>query len=161
MAINPNQIEQFTEDGSQALSELGLNFACRQCHNEQGIASPKSDEELTGAAAGIHEPAAQPQTESSVVFVDSITVEEQDGEYTALVQGNLPDPCSTIDTVEQSLNGTTFEITITAIKPSGLLCAQMLTPFSTEVVLETEGLEPGEYTVDVNGGEATTTFTIS
>lgn len=161
MAINPNQIEQFTEDGSQALSELGLNFACRQCHNEQGFASPKSDEELTKAATGIHEPAAQPETESSQVFIDSVTVDEQDGEYVALAQGNFPDSCSTIDTVEQSLAGTTFEITITAVKPSGILCAQMLTPFSTEVLLETEGLEPGEYTVDVNGGEVTTTFTIS
>ena len=50
---------------------------------------------------------------------------------------------------------------ILAVKPSGIICAQMLTPFSTEVILETEELEPGEYTVDVNGGEVTTTFTIS
>jgi len=160
MAINPNQIEQFTEDGSEALSEIGLNFACRQCHNEQGIASLKSDEELTGAATGIHDrPAAEPV--SSPVFLDSVSVEEQDGEYVAIVQGNLPDSCSAIDTVEQTLNGTTFEITITATSPPGLVCAQVLTPFTTEVVLDSEGLEAGEYTVNVNGGEVTTTFEIS
>lgn len=33
MAINPNQMGQFSEDGSTALSELGLDFACKSCHN--------------------------------------------------------------------------------------------------------------------------------
>ena len=56
MKINPNQIEQFNEEGTASLSELGLNFACRQCHN--GIdTSEKTDEELTAAATGIHTPA--------------------------------------------------------------------------------------------------------
>jgi hypothetical protein len=56
MKINPNQIEQFNEDGTASLSELGLDFACRQCHN--GIdTSEKTDEELTSAATGIHTPA--------------------------------------------------------------------------------------------------------
>jgi hypothetical protein len=54
--INPDQIEQFNEEGTESLSELGLNFACRHCHNEEGDASPKTDEELTAAATGIHTP---------------------------------------------------------------------------------------------------------
>jgi hypothetical protein len=58
MKINPNQIEQFNEDGSRSLSDLGLNFACRHCHVEGGVASPRTDEELIGAANGIHTPAA-------------------------------------------------------------------------------------------------------
>jgi hypothetical protein len=33
MAINPNQMGQFSEDGATALSELGLDFACKSCHN--------------------------------------------------------------------------------------------------------------------------------
>jgi hypothetical protein len=41
------------------------------------------------------------------------------------------------------------------------MCASVLTPFIEAVILETEGLEPGEYTVDVSGGQATVTFTIS
>jgi hypothetical protein len=56
MKINPNQIEQFTEDGSQSLSELGLNFTCRHCHVEGGVASPKTDDELIEAANGMHDP---------------------------------------------------------------------------------------------------------
>jgi predicted CXXCH cytochrome family protein len=63
MAIDPNQIEQFSEDGTMALSQLGLNFVCRQCHVEGGFASPKSDEELIAAANDYHAPPA-PEPES-------------------------------------------------------------------------------------------------
>ncbi len=55
MAIDPFQIGQFTEDGSEALSQLSLDFACRHCHNPDGIASEKTDEELIGAADGYHD----------------------------------------------------------------------------------------------------------
>lgn len=161
VAIDPNQIEQFNEDGTESFSQLGLNFACRHCHVEGGRASPKSDEELIEAATGIHEPPAESPTESSQVFVDSVLVEERNGEYVAIIEGNLPDACSTIDSVSQTVDGTTIELSISAIKPSDVLCAQELTPVSEEVVLETEGLEPGEYDVDVDEGQATTTFTIS
>jgi hypothetical protein len=161
MAIDPNQIEQFNEEGTVALSQLGLNFACRHCHIEDGEASPKTDEELMDAANGIHDPEPAVATEESTVFVDSVTVEERDGEFYATVTGNLPDSCSTIDAVEQTVDGTAVRLTITAVKPSGVVCAQMLTPFTEEVLLDTGGLDPGEYTVDVNDGQATTTFTIS
>ncbi len=57
MAIDPDQIEQFSEDGSVVLSQLGLNFACRTCHNPDGIATEKSDEELSAAAGNYHVPA--------------------------------------------------------------------------------------------------------
>jgi hypothetical protein len=54
MGINPFQIEQFSEDGSVALSEIGLNFACRHCHRDGGPASVKTDEELINQAVGYH-----------------------------------------------------------------------------------------------------------
>ena len=53
-AINPTQIGQFTEDGSAALSEIGLEYACRQCHGS-GLASAKTDEELIQASIGYHD----------------------------------------------------------------------------------------------------------
>jgi len=55
MAIDPNQISQFNEDGTIAASQLSLEFACRSCHNPEGNASNKSDEELQEAAVGYHE----------------------------------------------------------------------------------------------------------
>jgi hypothetical protein len=55
MAIDPFQIDQFSEDGSTALSQIGLNFACRHCHVEGGTASVRSDEELIDKALGYHD----------------------------------------------------------------------------------------------------------
>ncbi len=54
MAIDPDQIGQFTEDGSRSLSQLGLDFACRQCHVMGGSATPKTDQELVEKAVGYH-----------------------------------------------------------------------------------------------------------
>ncbi len=55
MAIDPTQIGQFTEDGKYALSQIGLDFACRHCHlPDSGLA--KSDEELIDTATGYHTP---------------------------------------------------------------------------------------------------------
>lgn len=54
MGIDPDQIEQLTADGKFALSQIGLNFACRHCHIQGGKASPKSDEELKARARGYH-----------------------------------------------------------------------------------------------------------
>jgi hypothetical protein len=54
MAIDPNQIGQFNEDGSLSLSQVGLNFACRGCHIEDGSAEPMTDEDLQAMATDYH-----------------------------------------------------------------------------------------------------------
>ncbi|MGB9592649.1 MAG: multiheme c-type cytochrome [Anaerolineae bacterium] len=54
MAIDPTQIKQFSEDGKTALSQIGLDFACRHCHVEGGMATPKTDAELINKATGYH-----------------------------------------------------------------------------------------------------------
>jgi len=50
MAINPNQMGQFSEDGSTSLSELGLDFACKSCHGETF-----DDAALIAEANGFHD----------------------------------------------------------------------------------------------------------
>ena len=55
VAIDPDQVGQFSEDGSVALSQISLDFACRSCHIEGGSATPKSDEQLIEKATGYHE----------------------------------------------------------------------------------------------------------
>jgi len=59
MAIDPTQIGQFSEDGKTALSQIGLDFACRHCHVPGGGLA-KTDEELIAAATGYHNPPATP-----------------------------------------------------------------------------------------------------
>ncbi len=61
VGIDPYQIEQFTEDGTQILPQIGLNFACRHCHGA-GIGSEKTDEELIQGAVNYHaRPEATPE----------------------------------------------------------------------------------------------------
>ena len=59
MAIDPTEMEQFTEDGKQALSQLGLTFACKSCHVAGGIALPYTDALLRKYAYNYH---ARPDT---------------------------------------------------------------------------------------------------
>lgn len=54
MAIDAEQIVQFSEDGKTALSQLGLNFACRSCHVEGGSASALTDAALMQSAYNYH-----------------------------------------------------------------------------------------------------------
>lgn len=54
VAIDSTQIGQFTEDGSQVLPQIGLNFACRHCHGG-GFGAPKNDAELLDTAIGYHD----------------------------------------------------------------------------------------------------------
>ena len=59
MAIDPTEMNQFTEDGKQALSQLGLNFACKSCHVADGIAMSYTDALLRRYAYNYH---ARPDT---------------------------------------------------------------------------------------------------
>jgi hypothetical protein len=54
MAIDVDQVGQFNEDGSAALSQVSLDFACRHCHIP-GSAVEKTDDELREGATGYHD----------------------------------------------------------------------------------------------------------
>ena len=56
MAIDPQQVGQFNEDGTVALSQLSFDFACRSCHSPNGTAIDKTDEELIDMATDYHAP---------------------------------------------------------------------------------------------------------
>lgn len=65
VAIDPFRVQQFqeTEDGERvAWPQLSLDFACRTCHNaDDGLAQPKTDEELLQAAVDYHTPPQGPE----------------------------------------------------------------------------------------------------
>lgn len=54
-AIDPEATSQFSEDGSEAISQITLDFACKSCHRDGGSATVKTDEELKDEATGYHE----------------------------------------------------------------------------------------------------------
>jgi len=55
MAINPHETSQFDEDGAFSQPYLALEFACRNCHREDGRADNLTDEELQEIAIGFHD----------------------------------------------------------------------------------------------------------
>ncbi len=55
MAIDPNLLNTFTEEGALTTGQIGLDWACKHCHGG-GLATEKSDEELQAAAQGYHTP---------------------------------------------------------------------------------------------------------
>jgi len=111
------------------------------------------------AACGIsEEEAAVPEGCEGVTWGSAVEVEERNGEYYAIVQGDFPDSCSTICGIEQEVKRDTININLYSERPEELVCSSMLTPFVEEVLLDTEGLDPGEYTVTINRDHARTTF---
>ena len=69
----------------------------------------------------------------------------------AHVTGYLGDSCTRLGDVQQTLNGKVIQVSIKTARPVGRMCAQVIKDFEQDIVLETSGLAPGDYTVDVNG----------
>ena len=114
------------------------------------------------AACGGTSETQDPDSESPVgeevtlAMVDSVTVEQRDNQFYAMVTGNYPDPCTSISSVEQIAEGNTISITLLTDRPADLMCAAVLAPFTIDILLTTGGLVPGEYSVIVNEGPSTT-----
>ncbi len=73
----------------------------------------------------------------------------------AVVQGELPDGCTTIDSIEQSREGNEFRVRILTARPAEAFCTQVLVHFEETIPLEVRGLSAGEYRVVANGVSAT------
>ena len=79
---------------------------------------------------------------------------------TAVLSGTLPDAsCTTIESVKQERESTTFRLTVIAQTDPLRRCAFVLTPFTQEVVLDVEGLPAGTYTVMAD--DVMTTFELA
>ena len=98
---------------------------------------------------------------TGAAFIQTVEVEERDGEYWAVVEGWYPDACSTYGGSKQEVEGDTIQLTITSTGPEDLACAQVLTDMTEEILLDTDDLDLGEYTLIVNVDNAITSFVIS
>jgi hypothetical protein len=56
MAIDPDSLTSFSADGKTANSQVGLDFACKQCHVQGGRATAKTDDQLKAVAKDYHTP---------------------------------------------------------------------------------------------------------
>lgn len=118
---------------------------------------------MAGLAVAGCQSSAEPQEAelgTGAAFIQTVEVEERDGEYWAVVEGWYPDACSTYGGSKQEVEGDTIHLTVTSTRPEDLACAQVLTDMTEEILLDTDDLDPGEYTLIVNVDNAMTTFVI-
>ncbi len=81
--------------------------------------------------------------------VDALVAESAPPQISVRVTGIIPDSCTKARDPETRRDGSTFTITIIGERPTGMACAQIVSPYEQTIRLGT--LDPGSYTVIVNG----------
>lgn len=106
-----------------------------------------------GATASPAEGAIQavPLSEAEISSVDVLILESFPVQVNAMIQGMLPDGCTSIDRIEQQRNDTNFMILVTTARLTTALCMEQRQPFEESVPLDAAGLAAGSYTVAVSG----------
>lgn len=90
--------------------------------------------------------------ERFVVPVSEFELEVLEGfplQVAAVLEGDLPDACSTIESVEERFlpEERTYRLSVSAVRPAEALCAQVLTPFEVRVPIVEAGLATAEFAV--------------
>lgn len=88
-----------------------------------------------------------PVSRVTVNVTDDLAVE-------VLAAGDLPDACTQISAATQQRQGAVFQVSLATVRAADVVCAQMLQPFEYGLSLNAPDLEPGTYTVVVNGVSA-------
>jgi len=92
--------------------------------------------------------------------IDVLILESMPVQVRVVARGHLNDAATVIDRVTQSLDGDTIVVRILTARDPDAMAAQVLAPFEQSIPLDLQGLgiEPGAYTIDVNGVTATLTL---
>ncbi len=91
--------------------------------------------------------------------IEILTLESFPVQIHVRVMGSLPDGCTSVGAVHNTLTEQTFRVEVQTTRPADRMCTQQIVPFEQTVPLDVAGLAAGTYTVDVNG--VTGTFTLS
>jgi|GEM_PF-1075131 len=84
-------------------------------------------------------------------FVSSVTIEETDDGIIIEISGDLADACTELGEITQSVEDDTIFVSVPTTRDAEAMCAMVLTAFETDYELDTSEIEPGDYTLDVNG----------
>ena len=107
--------------------------------------------EIVDAPDDVEPVAEDALVDEVIVLTEGVPVTE----YAVEIHGHLRDGCTEIDSVTQSIEDGRIVITINTVRDPDALCTMALVPFVHVEPLDVEGLDPGEYTVEVNGVTAT------
>jgi len=97
--------------------------------------------------------------ERSLARIRTVDIEMQESfpmGAVAIVKGDLQDSCSVIDLIEVNKIESLFSLSLHTAKPQGVMCAQVVAPFTERISLDIDGLSAGTYAVSANG--VTNTF---
>lgn len=97
--------------------------------------------------------------EAQVETIEITILESFPVQVNVVAHGSNPDSCTLIDNVLSELDGNTFTIQITTVRPKDLDCSEVIVPFVETIPLEVAGLPAGTYKVIVN--EISDTFTLA
>ena len=109
---------------------------------------------VLAACGGSDSSESESTAAGSSAMVDGVTIDIRNNHHYAIVTGTYPDSCTRISDIQQEVDGESVNIALLTNRPDDLICAQMITPFGIDLLIETGGLLPGEYTVEVNGATA-------
>lgn len=91
--------------------------------------------------------------------VDSVVVDGD--EVAVVVSGSLADGCIRLGEATQTVEDDTIRIELLTLRVQGLDCIQMLVPYEETIPIETDGLTPRGYVVEVNGVTADTLLVVT
>jgi hypothetical protein len=116
---------------------------------------------LIALAACRHEPpAAQAQTEpeskpiirlAGVERIEPVILELYPVQVRVVVHGWLSDGCTSLYGFDQKIEGVVISMRVLTTRPRDVICTQAIKRFQETYPVNTEGLAPGTYTLDVNG----------
>ena len=96
--------------------------------------------------------------EATVSSVDVLIMESFPVQVTVVINGTLPNSCTTIGQITQTRNGNEFIVAIGTIKQTEVMCAEQVEPFEENVSLDVLGLPAGSYSVVASGATSASNF---
>lgn len=122
--------------------------------NDQPVSS--SDAPMPTEAANLNE--FEYGEAAYVESIDTVFLESFPLQVHAIVKGNFPNGCTTIQRHEVKREGNAITITIFTQRPKGAFCTEALVPFEYVVPLDVYGLPAGKYLVIAYNAVAEFTF---
>ena len=140
----------FTE--TVPLEVFGLESGTYTVHAQEQTATFELavDNVLEEPIIGDQEDPISSNDEGAVIYLNAMDInilESFPVQVTVDFAGNLPDGCTTIKSIESSLEDQVFTITFRTHRPAGKMCTEALVPFEETISLDVYGLPAGEYTV--------------
>lgn len=127
--------------------------ACGNNEPAAGDVTPITEQPPTTAPTPTLMPTPEEPVNGTAV-VDSIQLnilESFPVQVNVIARGELPNGCTQIDNISTNRQETTFNVTITTIRPADAACTEAIVPFEETISLDVLDLPAGTYTVDVNG----------